>query len=422
MKVEILSTGTELLRGRNVDTNAAWMAVELEKAGLEVIYHQTVDDHFGRLVDALKLAMARADVILLTGGLGPTEDDYTRAIAAEAFHRPLVFRKDLWGKIRERFRRYKIKMAAINRRQAYAPGGASILPNPHGSAPGFALRQDGVFFAAMPGPPRELYPMFRDHVLPRIRRRADFEIWEGKSFGVPEGTVDEIVRRVVGARASYGLTVRGGQVSISIRAEGARRKKTLADLSRRVRAALGEAFYEGELHETVARRLIESGTTVAVAESCTGGLISHRLTEVPGVSAVLLEAAVTYSNASKVRRLGVPEELIRRHGAVSEEVARAMAEGIARTSGAALGVAVTGIAGPDGGTAEKPVGLCYMAVNGWVERRVFSGERAFVKERAAGTALNMVRLALIRGEGHAREKVGVRAVRPRRQRPSGART
>jgi nicotinamide-nucleotide amidase len=421
MRVEILSTGSELLRGRNVDTNAAWMARELEKAGLEVLHHQTVDDHFGRLVDALKLALARSDVVLLTGGLGPTEDDYTRAVAAEAFHRPLVFRDDLWAKIRDRFRRYRIRMAAINRRQAFAPEGASVLPNPFGSAPGFAIRQDGVFFAAMPGPPRELYPMFLRHVLPRIRRRADFELWEGKSFGVPEGTVDEIVRRVVGAKATYGLTVRGGQVTISIRAEGARRKKTLADLSRRVRAALGEAFYEGELHETVARRLMETGTTIAVAESCTGGLITHRLTEVPGVSAVLLEAVVAYSNASKGRRLGVPEELIRRHGAVSEEVARAMAEGVARTSGAALGVAVTGIAGPGGGTAEKPVGLCYLAVNGWVERRVFSGERSHVKERAAGSALNMVRLALLRGEGHAREKVGFRPGGPRRKLAAGPR-
>jgi nicotinamide-nucleotide amidase len=163
----------------------------------------------------------------------------------------------------------------------------------------------------------------------------------------------------------------------------------------RVRRELGEAYYEGELHEHVARRLIQTRTTVAVAESCTGGLIGHRLTETPGISDVLLESVVTYSNESKVRRLGVPEELIRAKGAVSEEVARAMALGVKRSSGAEVGVAVTGIAGPGGGTAEKPVGLCYLAVDDRVERKVFSGDRSTVKERAASTALNLLRLRLL---------------------------
>ena len=223
MNVELLSTGSELLRGRNVDTNAAWLARELEKAGHEVRWHQTVDDDFGRLVDAVKLAASRADAILLTGGLGPTEDDYTRRVAEEAFHRPLVFHPKAWAAIRERFRKYGIRMAAINRRQAYAPVGASLLPNPHGSAPGFALRASGVFFAAMPGPPREMFPMFLRHVLPKIRVKADFGVWEGKSFGLPEGHVDEIMMGVVRDPREYGLTVRGGQVSISLRAEGPRR-------------------------------------------------------------------------------------------------------------------------------------------------------------------------------------------------------
>ncbi len=410
--VEVLSTGSELLRGRNVDTHLGWFARKLEGAGLEVRHHQTAGDDPGRLVDAIKLAAARSDVILFTGGLGPTEDDFTRAAVEEAFHRPLEFRKGLWKTIRARFRKYSIKMAAINRRQAFVPKGAAVLPNPNGSAPGFCLREGGVFFAAMPGPPREMYPMFLDHVLPRIRVPAGFELWEGKSYGVPEGTVDEIVRRIVGRRGTYGLTVRAGQVSITVRTEGAGRKRALQALAGRVRAALGEAFYTGELHEYVAGRLMETGTTVAVAESCTGGLISHRLTEVPGVSDVLLESAVTYSNDSKTRRLGVPAELIRARGAVSAEVARAMALGVARTSGAAVGVAVTGIAGPGGGTPGKPVGLCYLAVNDWVERRVFAGDRSTVKDRAAGTALNMVRLWLLRREkGHARKAVGVRPVR-----------
>jgi nicotinamide-nucleotide amidase len=395
MIVELLSTGTELLRGRNVDTNAGWLSRECQKAGLEVRHHQTIDDDFGRLVDAVKLAASRSDVILVTGGLGPTEDDYTRRVAEEAFHRPLRFRPEAWKAIEARFRKYKIPMASINRRQAHAPEGAALLPNPNGSAPGFALRASGIFFAAMPGPPRELYPMFLRHVLPRIRVRTDIDVWEGKSFGLPEGHVDEIVLQAVKDPRAYGLTVKGGQVSIWIRAEGPGRKKTLGRLSRRVVAGLGDCSYPEELADHVAKRLAETGNTLAVAESCTGGLISHKLTEVPGVSSVLLESVVTYSNGSKMKRLGVPAELIGKHGAVSEEVARAMALGVARTSGATIGVGVTGIAGPTGGSKKKPVGLCYLAVNDRVERRVFSGERSHVKERAAAFALNMVRLELL---------------------------
>jgi nicotinamide-nucleotide amidase len=276
-----------------------------------------------------------------------------------------------------------------------------VLPNPNGTAPGFLLRQAGVIFVAMPGPPREMQPMFLAHVLPKIRRTADFDVWEGFSYGLPEGTVDEIVHGIVGTRATYGLTVRIGRVNISIRAEGSRRQQVLHDLSRRVVKALGPCYMDGELNEVVGRKLIETKTTVAVAESCTGGLISHRLTEVAGISEVLLESVVTYSNESKIRRLGVDPALIAEHGAVSEPVARAMALGVARTSGAAVGVAVTGIAGPGGGTAQKPVGLCYMAVGDRVESRVFSGDRSNVKERAAGYALNLLRLRLIGAEGNA---------------------
>jgi nicotinamide-nucleotide amidase len=394
MKVEILSTGTELLRGKNVDTNAAWLAQQLARAGLEVIHHQTVDDHFGRLVDAIKLAASRSDILIMTGGLGPTEDDYTRTAAEEAFHRPLVYRPEIWKTIQGRFKKSKLRMAMINQRQAFVPKGATVLPNPHGTAPGFLLRDGPVRFVAMPGPPREMEPMFLDHVLPKIDHRPDFDVWTGNSYGIPEGTVDEIVHKIVGKRASYGLTVRWGRVNITLRAEGPHRKKVLADLSRRVCRALGPCYMDAEVHEVVARKLIETKTTLAVAESCTGGLISHRLTEVPGISSVLLESVVTYSNESKVKRLGVDPELIRKHGAVSEEVARAMALGVARTSGAKIGVAVTGIAGPGGGSKEKPTGLCYMAVEDWVESRVFVGERSHVKERAAGYALNMLRLRL----------------------------
>ena len=403
-RVEIISSGTELMRGRGVDLHLGWFGRELENVGLEILHHQTVGDDLRHVIDAIKLAVARSDVVLMTGGLGPTGDDHTREAAARAFHRPLVFRAVQWKKIRERFGHHRIRMAAINRRQAYAPKGARILPNPMGSAPGFLIRENGVLFAAMPGPPVEMHPMFLRSVLPELGVQRSFALWEGRAYGIPEGDLDETVRRIVGRRGLYGLTVRAGQVSIMVRSEGARRKQTLRILARKVRAALGDAFLERDLPEEVAHLLMGRGVTLAVAESCTGGLITHKLTEVPGVSSVLLESVVTYSNASKSARLGVAPELIRLHGAVSAEVARAMADGVARSSGARVGVAVTGIAGPGGGSRKKPVGLCWMAVNGRVEKRVFPGDRSGIKERAANFTLNMIRLGLLRGEVRDAEK------------------
>jgi nicotinamide-nucleotide amidase len=347
----------------------------------------------------------------MTGGLGPTEDDHTRGAVEEAFHRPLKFHPPLWKAIRTRFKTHKIRMASINKRQAFIPDGAKVLANPNGSAPGFALREGGVYLAALPGPPKEMHPMFRDQVLPALRVRRDFDTWEGKVYGIPEGTVDEIVLGITKDPDAYGLTVRWGQVTITLRAEGTSRKKTLAALVKKLARTFGDNLYEGDLHDHVGRRLLETGETVALAESCTGGLIAHRLTEVPGISAALLEGCVTYSNEAKIRRLGVPENLIRAKGAVSAEVALAMARGAAATSGARIGVAVTGIAGPTGATPSKPTGLCYLAVGGWVEEKTFMGDRSTVKERAAGFALNMLRLRLLRGEGYAGTTMGLRGLR-----------
>ena len=385
--VAVLSTGTELMRGRSVDTHLGHFARAIERIGLEVDFHATCGDDFARIVDELKLAAARADVILFSGGLGPTEDDLTRAAVSEAFHRELKFRPVLWKTIRARFR---IPMAAINRRQAFLPDGAEALPNPNGSAPGFALEAGGVKFFALPGPPREMIPMFEAHVMPRLPRAARFALWEGASVGLPEGDVDTIAHRIVKG-ASYGLTVKSGVVNIAVRGG---RIRPIVD---RLRRALGSNLLEAPtLAASVAKLL--GRRTIAVAESCTGGLIASKLTDVPGISANLIEACVTYSNGSKVARLGVPPGLIQRHGAVSAQVVLEMADGIRRTSGADIGVAVTGIAGPDGGSKEKPVGLVYHAVSAGgrtrVERRVWPGGRSDVKERAANFALDLLRRRL----------------------------
>jgi nicotinamide-nucleotide amidase len=399
MKVALVSTGTELLRGRNLDTHLSVIARELEPLGLEVAYHSTSPDDFVRVVEEICLASARADIVILTGGLGPTEDDYTRRAAAEAFRRPLVFRAAAWNAIRARFRRFKIPMAAINRRQAFLPRGARLLPNPNGSAPGFAIDSGGRLFFALPGPPREMIPMLRRFVLPRmapVGRR--FTLWESKVYGIPEGDVDVLVKPIIARRpgATYGLSVSGGMVSVSVKFERGSPGPTVRALQK----ALGiHLVGPMSLAEAVADLLLRRRKTIAAAESCTGGLIVSQLTNVPGISRSLLEGWICYSNASKTARLGVPAELIRRHGAVSGEVAAAMAEGAARTAGADVGVATTGVAGPSGGTRTKPVGLVWHAVHyrgrTRVERRVFPGDRASVKERAANLALDLVRRALL---------------------------
>jgi nicotinamide-nucleotide amidase len=401
-RVAVLSTGTELLRGRGTDTNLATFARALEAVGLEIRYHATCGDDFGRLVDELKLAAARADIVLMSGGLGPTDDDLTRPAIAEAFHRGLEFRPRLWKEIRARFRRFKIPMAAINRRQAEAPEGSRSLPNPNGSAPGFELEADGVYVACLPGPPREMKPMLDGYVVPSIVKRfrpsREWRLWEARTIGMAEGDVDVVITRIIKRHGcGYGITAKGGIIHVTVKGRPAALKRVARDF----RKAVGRAFLcEGEkrLEDVVVGELLKRKVTIAVAESCTGGLVASRLTDVAGVSDVLLEGVVTYSNGSKIARLGVRAATLEAHGAVSEQCAREMAEGVARTSGASMGVATTGIAGPGGGTREKPVGLVYHAVHyrgrTRVERRVFPGERPHVKERAAMVALAMVRREL----------------------------
>lgn len=402
MTVALISTGTELLRGRSVDTHLSLVARELEPLGLEVGGHVTCPDDLDRLIEVIRQAAAGADIVILTGGLGPTEDDYTRRAAAEAFGRTLEFRPALWKEIRARFRRFRIPMAAINRRQAFIPSGAWPLPNPNGSAPGFGLESGGRLFFALPGPPREMMAMLRGGVLPRLRRAVrglpKCRLWESKVYGMPEGDVDELVKPIVARRpgASYGLTVSGGMVNVSVRME----RGSPSAVARALAKALGiHLVGPSSLAETVAELLLKKRRTIAVAESCTGGLIASLLTDCPGISAALLEGWICYSNASKTARLGVPAGLIRRRGAVSGEVAAAMAEGAARTAGADIGVATTGIAGPTGGSRMKPVGLVWHAVHyrdrTRVERRVFPGDRAAVKARAANLALDLARRALL---------------------------
>ena len=396
--VALITTGSELLRGRSMDTHLSLISRELEPLGLDIGYHATAPDVRERIVEEIRLASARAGVVILTGGLGPTEDDFTRPAAAEAYGRPLEFSPRTWNAIRARFRRFKTPLAANNRNQAWLPKGARMLPNPLGSAPGFAIETETRRFYALPGPPHEMLPMLRKRVLPHLASLGSpFKVWEGAVYGMPEGSVDERVAPI--ARrfgAVYGITASGGMIRLSLKLK----KGSLAAVEKSVKRSLGIHLIGGpSLERVVAELLLREKRTIAVAESCTGGRIADRLTDVPGISDSLLESWVCYSNESKTARLGVPSGLIRKHGAVSSEVATAMAAGAARVSGADIAAATTGIAGPAGGSRLKPVGLVWHAVHykgrTRTEKRVFPGDRASVKMRATNLALDLVRRTLL---------------------------
>lgn len=407
MRVEIISTGTEMMRGRSIDTNFAYLARQLTRLGYDVRYHSTYGDTFEDLKQGIRLALGRADIVIMTGGLGPTADDLTRDAVAAVTNRPLVFHGDELRKIAGRFKSRNLPMPKINRRQAYFPRGATILANPVGSAPGFMVEHRKKLFFALPGPPRELsemLPAVIDLLTDRFVAPAPHLEKSFKIFGIPESQVETVALPVVKRFRNlvYGITAKGGTISLNFKVLGGKAEETVAKLRDAFRKRFDKALFgedDDTIGEATARQLLERNRTLAVAESCTGGLIADRLTDVPGISASLVEAVVTYSNDSKIKRLGVPEELIAEHGAVSEPAARAMAEGIRKTSGADVGASTTGIAGPTGGTAEKPVGLVFMAVSTRrgtvVERRVFGGSRRDVKERATDLTLNLIRLAVM---------------------------
>jgi nicotinamide-nucleotide amidase len=418
MKAEIVSTGEELVLGATIDTNSAWLSVRLSELGIPVLRHTAVGDDLDQIVEALRGACSRAELVLMTGGLGPTEDDLTRPALAALTGRPLVTDPAALEQIRERFARMGRPMPPENAVQATHPEGSRMIANPHGTAPGIhavvstgAGNSADVF--AMPGVPREMFPMFESAVLPFVGARGG----SGKvmlirmlsCFGLGESVIGERIKPLMkrGRNPSVGTNVKDFVVRVRVTGVFPTAEEAAAAVDAdvaAVRSALGEhVFGEGEetLQHAVGRLLAERRTTVAVAESCTGGLVAGMLTDVPGISAHFLEGVVSYSNAAKVRLLGVRESTLAAHGAVSARTAEEMAAGCRERSGADLAVSLTGIAGPGGGTADKPVGLVFMGLSdgtGTVSRRFqFVGDRDQIRDRAAKTALNLLRLRLLRG-------------------------
>jgi len=410
MKAEVLAIGSELLTPLRFDTNAVYITARLLEAGVEVAARTTVGDDAGLLASVFRAALARADIVIATGGLGPTEDDLTREAAAAAVERGLKRDPAVLEGLRARFARYHRPMAPVNEKQADVIEGARLLPNPRGTAAGQYLEERGKLLVLLPGPPLEMEPMFREQVLPLIRAKAGSSVLKTRVLRIAsmsesdvEQTVAPLYMRFTNPRTT--ILSSPGQVELHLTAGGsseADAEERIEALAALIRPALPDRIYSEdgrELHEVVAALLKERGLTLALAESCTGGLLAARLTEVPGASAFLERGYVTYSNRAKVELLGVDAGLVETSGAVSEEVARAMAAGARRQAGTDLGLAITGIAGPDGGTLAKPVGLVYIALDGsagtQVRRAHFVGERERVRFQACQLALEMLRRGLL---------------------------
>ena len=424
MTCAVLSIGTELTRGELVNSNSAWLSAGLTDLGFEVVEHDVVDDDQPRIVEAIARLAKFADVIVCTGGLGPTTDDLTTVAVAAALGVGLVRDEASLDHIRRRFERLGRPMSDSNAKQAYFPEGSTVLANPIGTAAGFEIKLHNARAYFMPGVPHEMKRMFDEQVVPRIRDIApnDSHQIRFRTFGATESVVGE---KLAGVEEAYpGVTIGYRahfpeiEVKVLARAPGPASRRPgdarpvdpqaiVRDLAERaaaeVRTRLGDIVY-GDGDDTfagvVGRALRTRGWTLAIAESCTGGLVGHMITKEPGASDYLLLDAVTYANSAKQAVLGVDEDVLRGHGAVSAECAGRMAEGARRVSGSDIALAITGVAGPGGGTDSKPVGLVYLAIataNGTdVMERRFSGERLWIQTLAAYVGLQMIRDASAR--------------------------
>lgn len=403
---ELLSQGDEVVTGQITDTNSAWLATRLTEAGVLVARHNTVGDRLQDLVALLRELAGRCDVVISTGGLGPTVDDLTAEAVALAFDRPLALDPEALAEVEGMYARFGRVMPAINRKQALLPQGALRLTNHWGTAPGFAVEVGGTWMAFLPGVPREMRGMFDTWVLPALAERLALspgELVTLRCAGAGESNLQEALADWSAEGVELGFRAAMPEVYVKLRFSAGygteRREAVVAD----VRARLGAAVFAVErpgdpprpLAAEVGARLSAAGARLAVAESCTGGRLASLCTAIPGASGWFTEGAITYANASKTRLLGVPEALIAEHGAVSEPVARAMAEGMRASSGADFALATTGIAGPDGGSEAKPVGLVHVALatpTQTLHRALrYGGDRERIQLLAATGALDLLR-------------------------------
>lgn len=409
MKAEIIAIGTELLLGDIVNTNSQFLSRELATIGIDVYHQEVVGDNEDRILQAFENAYRRSELIVTTGGLGPTQDDLTKEMAAKYFNKEMVLDEKSLESIENYFKLQGKELKGNNRKQAYFPSGATILLNGCGTAPGAIIEKDNKMMIILPGPPREMEMMFKTHVLPYLQKKTDNIILSKtlRIFGIGESFMAEQVSHLIteGKNPTVAPYAKNVDVTLRITAKGKTQEecsKLIEPVEDEIKNILGENVYgEGEvtLEAVVSKLLCDKNLTISTAESCTGGMIAEKLISYPGISKVYLEGMITYSNDAKIKRLGVNKETLDKYGAVSEQTAKEMVEGIARESGSNIAIITTGIAGPDGGTKEKPVGLVYIGlyVNGSTKVKEFNfqGDRDKIRVRTTMNALDWLRRELL---------------------------
>ena len=409
MNAEIVAVGSELLTPHRIDTNSLYLTEQLNGLGVEVVAKSVVGDDRERLTATVKAALARSEIVILTGGLGPTEDDVTRDAVAAALDRRQVFRQEILGAIEQRFRRLNRKMAQINRRQAFVLEGAEALRNDHGTAPGQWIEESGRVVMLLPGPPSEMKPMFVEGCLPRLRKMLPEQVIRTRVLrvaGMPESDVDQRISPVYTKYQNPVTTILAapGDIQVHLRARchsEAEAESLLDEVAAQIEPILGDRIYsrDGSPLEVVIGALLRARSgTLSVAESCTGGMLAERVTSSAGSSDYFDGGFLVYTDRMKSELLGLDEQLLRQHTAVSEPVAAAMAAAAKQRTGSTFAVSITGAAGPSGGTAESPVGTVFIGVAGPASCRAhhfrFLGDRERVRTLAAQTALDLLRREL----------------------------
>jgi len=411
LSAEIIAVGSELLTPERTDTNSLWLTEKLMNIGVEVKLKTIVGDDEARLEETIRDALKRSDIVVTTGGLGPTEDDVTRNVSARAAGRGVVYHDEIEAHLRERFRQWGREMPEINKRQAYVIEGATILPNPNGSAVGMLLNDDGKFLVVLPGPPREMQPMFENHVLDILKTVSGNvsvvrRVLRVSGFG--ESALDELISPIYKKYETIQTSILFNRSEVEIHLSASAKSEAESDaiideLVGKLAEVLGLALFatNGEtMEEVVGGLLRDRKQTLSVAESCTGGLIGMRLTDVAGSSSYFMEGVVAYSNDAKIRTLGVSEETLAQYGAVSSQTAEAMADGMRRRAGTDYAISVTGIAGPDGGSEDKPVGTVYV---GYADKNgtkflhmTLPGDRYLIRWRSSQAALDYLRRRILK--------------------------
>lgn len=410
MIAEILAVGTEILLGNIVNTNGQYIANRLAELGINVYHQSVVGDNAERLKQAYDLAFKRADLVITTGGLGPTKDDLTKEVAFDYFTKESILYEDILKNIEGFFKRLNVEMGENNKKQAYFPKDAIIMPNNNGTAPGCIIESHNKVLAVLPGPPREMKAMFEESLVPYLSKFQDGVLFSKtlRIIGIGESQVEEMIEDIIdnSTNPTVAPYAKEGEVILRITAKAKNKdeaEKLVLPVEKSIRDRLGNQVYgEGEtsIEEVLGKMLVDNNLSIATAESCTGGLLAGRIINYPGISAVFKEGAITYTNESKIKRLKVKKETLEKFGAVSSQTAAEMAKGIAKVTGADIGISTTGIAGPGGGSEEKPVGLVYVGFyfKGEIKTKEFNlvGDRQRIRNNTVTRTLEWVRREILK--------------------------